>query len=57
MFLKPLDLASHRCVASELVNKLFNEIIIEEIEIIFSALDTKKWRIAHTFAVCKKDGL
>lgn len=64
MFLKVVDFASQRCVASELVNleahlnRIFTALVSKKtIEKYFSALDFKKWRIAHTFVVSKSDDL
>jgi hypothetical protein len=60
MCLKSVDSASHRFVASELVNLITIiddfSLVSQTIEIINSVV-LKKWRIAHTFAVYKSDDL
>lgn len=60
MFLKFVDFVSHRLVENDLKHsdKVIDELFTKKtIENYFSALDIKKWRIAHTIGVYKSDGL
>lgn len=59
MSLKLVVGASHHCVACEFVNFISDDVLNfvakETIKNCFSAVDIKKWRIAHTFVVYKSD--
>lgn len=55
MFLKYVDFASHRSVASELLASLSEN--FSTVENHFSALDFKKWRIVRTIGAFKSDDL
>lgn len=59
MFLKYVDFASHRSVASELLTSLSENFSahFSTVENHFSALDFKKWRIVRTIGAFKSDDL